>query len=444
MTAGINTNLQSILNQAKSTCSNMFSSGSVNTGSSQYVNSIFSLINEGEQAINGGDQQKAQAITNMVQNLLSMLSNLSNEKSKAVKEGKQNSKAVDNTSTAENQTANDTKQGVEQALKAIDTSKSNIQDALDKLKVLSGDDGNGGELAVQKDKLQKILDEIEAQQKIVNDGVSSIDAKNAALEKIKDLSGQILVLESEITNIQKSIDSLSGIVEDNAKDIEAETQNAANVVEDGANKLQSHVQQASQEQAKNVASSTEGTGNIVAGTELTTGGTLTKFVPGIGQAASSKAIQIGKQLIEAGGIRLSDSASNIAKITTALGKMASDAGEFQGALGNVVGSATQATDLIGQYGTVLNPAIEAIGSWVQVADANKTLTEEIEKADKKLNGEEQVSYKPIWQQTQNTSQQTQNVPLTTQSPSDKNEESKKGFEQQGSNIFNFDRKQFGI
>ena len=148
MTAGLNTNLQAILSQAKMTCSNIFASPSA-FGGSDYATSIFNLISEGENAISGGDEQKAQAITNMVQNLLSMLTSISNEKEKAAKDANKNSKDADNVDNKAKQTANETKTDIKELLKSIGTNEAAIQSALDDIKALSGEDGEGGELKVQ-------------------------------------------------------------------------------------------------------------------------------------------------------------------------------------------------------------------------------------------------------------------------------------------------------
>lgn len=445
MTQGINTNLQTILSQARSTCSNIFSSGGSAAGSSQYANSIFSLINEGEQAINGGDQQRAQAITNMVKNLMSMLSGLSNEKAKAKQDVEKNSKKIENNTKKAEQTAEETKNKASEALSSIDGNNANIQGALDDLRALAGDDGNGGELAAQKEKLQKALDEIEEQKRIINDGVSSIDAKNAALAKVKSLSGEIDGLVSSITDIQKSIDSLNSVINENSKSIEDAGAEAAQVVENGAEKLQNNMQQAAQQVTENTADSVKGSTEEVLGADLVSKGSAGSVIPVIGQTASAKAIQLGTDLIAAGSTRISGASTNIGQISTALGKMSADAGEFKGALGNVVGSMTQANNLIGQYGTVLEPTIKAVGSWSQVADANASLDKEIKNAEAKLNGENNTQQQSQQNSTpwqQNSSQSTQQNSSLQQTNSQN--ASGSGGEQNGNEIFNFDRKQFGV
>ena len=71
MSTGFNTDLQSILNNAKSQLSSLGVNGAFSASGNDYLNSVWGLVQNGESAINGNDQQKAQAITNIVQNLIS-------------------------------------------------------------------------------------------------------------------------------------------------------------------------------------------------------------------------------------------------------------------------------------------------------------------------------------------------------------------------------------
>ena len=371
----------------------------------------------------------------MVQNLLSMLSGISNEKEKAAKDVDKNTQNADNVDDKAKQTANETKTDIKEILNSISTNEATIQSALDDIKALSGDDGNGGELQAQKQKLEEIAKEIEEQKEIINSGVTNFDEKKAALLRIKELSGEITELVAQITEIEKSITSLNNVVEEGAENIETLTESAANVVEDGSQKLEGYMTEAGVQLGKNATDSTKGTVEEVAGAKLTATGGTTSFVPVIGQTVSAKAIQLGTDLIAAGGIRISGAASNIGKLTAALGKMGQEFTEFGGALNNVIGSATKATELIGQYGQILNPTITAIGSWAKVADGNDALTKEIANAETKLG--DKTETKPqtnYWNNASTFDYRNQSQNQNTQAQNVVQEQ-----------IFNFDAiKQFGI
>ena len=92
MAPGYNTDLQSILNKAMSQLQSL-SSGSEASGKSsqpEYVNSIFGLVQNGQEALEGNDEQKAKATVNIIEGLLSMVSFSKNQTAQANKEVKNN------------------------------------------------------------------------------------------------------------------------------------------------------------------------------------------------------------------------------------------------------------------------------------------------------------------------------------------------------------------
>ena len=69
------------------------SSGSEASGKSsqpEYVNSIFGLVQNGQEALEGNDEQKAKATVNIIEGLLSMVSFSKNQTAQANKEVKNN------------------------------------------------------------------------------------------------------------------------------------------------------------------------------------------------------------------------------------------------------------------------------------------------------------------------------------------------------------------
>ena len=184
MSTGFNTDLQSILNNAKSQLSSLGAfNGSNGASSDNYLNSVWGLVQNGESAINGNDQQKAQAITNIVQNLMSMLTSLgTNENSKATKEVNNNDKNSNKLKQEADKKAQDTKADIKTIVNDIATNSNNISDAIEKIKELGGSEDD---IQAAKENLDKQVQIIETNLAIVNDGVSSPEAKQKALALIK-------------------------------------------------------------------------------------------------------------------------------------------------------------------------------------------------------------------------------------------------------------------
>ena len=380
MSTGFNTDLQSILNSAKSQLSSLGAvNGSNGASSNNYVNSVWGLVQNGESAINGNDQQKAQAITNIVQNLMSMLTNLgTNENSKATKEVNNNDKNSNKLEQEADKKAQDTKADIETIVNDIATNSNNISDAIEKIKELGGSEDD---IQAAKENLDKQVQIIETNLAIVNDGVSSPEAKQNALALIKGASAEITNITSQMSILteetQKQIQEQNAIVESSTNNIASLMEKSVTTISGGTADLQSYIQQGVQQTVTNTTTATTGAANEVVGATATTSGTATSWVPVFGQTASSKLIQIGADQTAAGATRIGGSAKTLASLTQAIGKMGSNIQGITGLVGNVQSESDNAVSLVGEYQTKLDSIITATGSWSQVADANADLTSAI-------------------------------------------------------------------
>ena len=374
-----NFDLQSILNSAKSQLSSLGVNGASSTSGNDYLNSIWGLVQNGETAISGNDQQKAQAITNIVQNLMSMLTSLgTNENAKATKEVNNNDKNADKLAQNADKKANDIQAEIKTIVNDIATNSNNISDAIEKIKELGGSEDD---IQAAKENLDKQVQIIEENLAIVNDGVSSPEAKQNALALIKGASAEITNIVSKMNILteetQKQIQEQNAIVESSTNNIATLMEKSVTTISNGTVDLQSYIQQGVQQTVTNTTTATTGAANEVVGATATTSGTATSWVPIFGQTASSKLIQIGADQTAAGATRIGGSAKTLASLTQAIGKMGTDINSIVGTVSSVEGVGNGAIALVGNYQTKLDSIITATGSWSQVADANKDLTSAI-------------------------------------------------------------------
>ena len=427
MSTGLNTDLQSKLTQAMGQLSSLNGSvGSAGAGSSSnYVNSIWGLAQEGQNAINGGDSQKAQAIVNMVQNLLGMLSSLgTNETSKANKEVNKNDKAASDVENGAKASADKTQAEIDSIVNDIATNTTDISAALSEIEKLGG---SQEDIQTAQKAVEKQVEIIEENLRIVNDGVSSPEAKDDALANIKQASADIASITSEMVFLagesQEALQEQNKIVENAVNNIASLVEKSVSTISNGTVDLQSFIQNAGQQIVTNTKSSTVGVKNEFLGTKATTIGTSTSWIPGV-NVSTAKFLQIGADQTMAGGVRISGAAKNISSLTKAIGTIGSDLSNIVGSTQNIQGVGASATDLIGQYQTKLSSIITATGSWSQVVDANNELNQAIAEYegqdidytkpfDSKNNATEQArqtSYQTPWAQyAKQNSQEQQNT-----------------------------------
>ena len=135
MAPGYNTDLQSILNKAMSQLQSL-SSGSEASGKSsqpEYVNSIFGLVQNGQEALEGNDEQKAKATVNIIEGLLSMVSFSKNQTAQANKEVKNNADDINKNQADADKKAQEVQAQIEKITADIAANTPNIQDAISKI-----------------------------------------------------------------------------------------------------------------------------------------------------------------------------------------------------------------------------------------------------------------------------------------------------------------------
>lgn len=377
MSTGFNTDIQSILNQVKTQIGSLDTmSAGTSSNNTQFINSVWGLVNQGQQAIDGNDQQKAQVITNIVQNILSMISSLgTKENSAATKEVKANSDKEEKISDNAEEAASEIETEVKRIFADITNNITSISEAMTAIDALGGDKGA---LAQAKAELEEQVKIIEDNKEILNNGVSSLEAKQKALEAIEGASKAIKNLCTSITGIQKQIEAQNSIVETSANNVSGLMEEVAGTVEGGVEKLQGYIQQEAGQVGVESTSATNGAVNEIVGAKATEIGGYTSWIPVAGQTESQYLIQVGIDQTSAGKARIAGSAKNLEGITKALGEMGSDLQNATSYIGQAQELGNNVVDLIGQYDSKLQPVITATGSWVTVAEGQVQLDAAIE------------------------------------------------------------------
>lgn len=379
MAPGYNTDLQSILKQAMSQLQSISGTDVKSLGtsdSSTYVNSIWGVAQNAQGAIEGNDEQKAQASINIIEGLLSMISFAQNQQAKANQEVNQNSQAINKNEQAADSKAQELQTQIETIVSNIGTNTTNIQDALAKIEELGGEVGGFAELQTKIEAQLAIIDEAKAD---LNDP----EKREDALTTISDAANVINGLIASIPDIQSQIEEQNTIVEQNVNEISQQIEQSATAISQGITDIQQYIQNGTQLGAKAGQIATQGATDVPTGTtEVSLGESLSTagaFTFGATSSQAAKYIMDGNQRISAGQTRIQGGAQNLNKLTASIGKMGTDISEladFTNAIGQI---GDGVTGLVDQYMSTVRPFIEAVGTWDidAIAEANAQLQADV-------------------------------------------------------------------
>ena len=422
------TQIQSTLNQA---IGQLGSTGSVSAGgsssSTSFVNSVWNLAQEGQVAANGNNKQKAEAISNIVKNLMGMLTSLgTNESSKATKEVKKNEKNAEALDKKADESAQATEEQVKEIINNIANNTTSISQAIEKIEELGGDKG---QIAEAQEQLEEQLEIIEENKAILNDGVSSPEAKQEALQALVGAASVINGLVESIGEVQKEIEAQNNIVESSTNNVSGLIEESVSVITNGAVELQSFIKEGAAQSVTSTTTSVTGSANEIVGKKATAMGSASSAIPFVGSTAGSKLIQIGMDQTMAGGTRISGAATTLSTLTKAIGEMGSNLSNLSNFTNSVGEIGNSFVALVGQYGSALEPVITATGSWSAVADANAQFEEAIAEYQSQ-NGMIETNQ---WEQMSKTSYTSD----------DKNNSNETSSNEGGNNLaFNFDTNLF--
>ena len=375
-------NVKSILNDAMSMLKQIDPSGT--TGSkagsvSNYTNSIFTLAENGmayaEAAEKGeaGAQQKASAITNMVQSLMDVLSSISfGETTNADQVNKKNSKAIDDINKKNQKTVNETEKNLNNITQSIAGSSNKIIDAMKEIEKLGGDTGL---IQAAQTKLEEQLKIIEENKAILN-GEKEGD-KATALSAIEGASAQITTLVGNVNGYKELIEAQNNVVTNAVDNISAQITNSASVIQESLERVQGNITNMQQQGAVNTQVVGKGGVDKATGKGLETAGEALTKVPATA-ATGSQAIVKGNIKSNTGDTEIKGATQNLTKVTDSIGQMGSDLTNMAN-LTNAVGRVGKsAIELVGQYESSIKPIITAIGSLENIESGNEALTQAIE------------------------------------------------------------------
>lgn len=370
-----NFNAQSILNNAMSMLKQI-DAGSSSTGgagsSSNYVNSIFTLAQNGMEAVEGNDQQKANSIAKMVQGLMDMLSSISfSETTKANQTNQKNSKNINEIDQKNDEAVRTTESKINEITQSIAGNTNEILDAMKEIEKLGGDKGA----------LQEIQTQLEEQLKVIEENKAILNGedgdKKAALTAIEKASGQITELVGDVQDYQSLIEAQNTVVTNAVDNISQQMTDATTVIQDGLEKVQGNITNMQQQATVNTQVVTDGGVDKAIGKGLEeTGEAMTK-TPAT-STTGAKAIVKGNIKSNTGDTKIQGATQNLSKVTASIGQMGSDLTNLANLTNSIGSIGESAIEIVGQYESTLEPIITAIGSFANIESGNETLTKSIE------------------------------------------------------------------
>lgn len=378
-----NFNAQSILNNAMSMLKQI-DAGSSSTGSagssSNYVNSIFTLAQNGMDAIEGNDQQKANSVAKMVQGLMDMLSSIScSETTKANQTNQKNSKKINETEKRNNEVVQETEAKVNEITQSIATSTNQILDAMKEIEKLGGDKGLIQSAQTQLEEQLQIIEE----NKAILNGEKDGD-KKAALAAIEGASAQITALVGNVQGYQALIEAQNSVVADAVDNISQQITNSTTVIQEGLEKVQGNIANMQQQATVNTQVVADGGVDKAVGKGLEqTGEAMTKTP--VTASTGAQAIVKGNIKSNTGDTKIKGATQNLTKVTASIGQMGSDLTNLANLTNSIGQVGESAIEIVGQYESALEPVITAIGSFANIESGNETLTKSIEEYKGQLN-----------------------------------------------------------
>ena len=347
---------------AKATKSTGYSGPNIGNLLNGTANNIATIVED-------SDQQKASAIQDIMSDLMDLFSNLgTGASSKASKEVKNNDKKIEDNKKSAEETSKKVSEKVQGILKDCEANATNIADAIASIEKLGGDKG---EIAKVEQQLEEQLEIIEDNKEILSSDADSKEKKDA-LVNILNASSAIAGLVEQVAGYKEQILAQNAIVEENSNKIAELTTDSANAISEGVNKMQESLVNAG------VLTEEQATLSIKSAKQTATG----TAQESTGQALSSnwvtategaKYILSGNDKLNAGATLMRGATQGLSKLTASIGEMGQYLTLFT-EFGNGIGSfAEGAVQLIGQYDTTVNPMIESIGSWDNIAKASKEL-----------------------------------------------------------------------
>lgn len=379
MTTLSGTNYSQIVAEAQSKVKDLIELINVDGGSTQGVKKTGKSVNIGnllngttnnvKNIVEGNDQQKASAIQDIMNDLMDLFSNLgTGASSKARKDVLDNDKKIEENKKSAEECSQKVSEKVQNILNDCEANATSIAEAIEKIQKLGGDKGKIAEVEQQ---LQEQLEIIEENKEILSSDAEAGEKKDA-LVNILNASKAISGLVEQVAGFKEQILEQNTLVEKSSENIAQLTVDSADTISKGISQMQESLKKAGVLIQKQATLSIEAVKNTGTGTaQEATGQAMTNFWATAAQGA--KYILSGNDKLNAGTTLMQGATQGLSKLTGSIGEMGQYLTLFT-EFGNGVGSfAEGAVQLIGQYDATVNPMIESIGSWDNIAKASEEL-----------------------------------------------------------------------
>ena len=363
------TNYKAILSQAQDQVSQLLSlTGGANVNT--YVNSIYTLIQDGSAFVDGNADQKGSAIQSIISKLTDLLGSLgTNENAKANKRVQtEDNKIKENEEKAENinQTLDSKLQDImEQCAKGV----ISIQNALAEIEKLGGNKGLITELSAKLEEQVKI---IYTNKEILNNTNSNPEKRKQALTAILGAASVINELVSKIGDIQTALEQQNAIVEENTQNIADLQTGATEILKEGIDELTDNALKNQQLTVDNTTLATDSATETTAGAHQVTIGTAMESTI-IGGASGTKYIISGNDKLVAGATLMQGAVTNFASLAQADGKIVSYVQNCAGFIQGINQFAKGAESVVGEYDTLADSVIKSVGSLSAYTEGNTQL-----------------------------------------------------------------------
>ena len=347
------------------------SSGNSSTTSTQFVNTIWGVAQDGGNIVNGSAEQKSQAIQGLVKKAFSLVEMLTNQEAKTAK------KEVDN----ENKKTEDLRQKSEQTKVEMEGEFSEI---------VSSIDDQSGIVTEATEEIGNIQKSVEEKQKEIQDIVEQIEAKQKELATEKDpqkqavLLGEIQGLATQITNVgttiqddKKNLDNLTTAVDNTLENINTSTQKMEVVQQDGVAKIQQFTAEAKQNTAEVAQTGVQGTTNKVTGAAAEKAANAASSNIFTGASVAPKLQKVAMDQNQACDTRLSSIATNIGRIAQGVGSLSGATQIIEQFRTSIGKSLDDYATLVGSWGTSVEPIVTSIGSFETVTEGVNQLNETV-------------------------------------------------------------------
>lgn len=337
---------------------------------STYVNSVFTVGNSFEGLTSEDDQQKASAIQNIMNNVMSLINSIASNEAQAAKREVQNNKA---TARGQNKTIEDQRTALNQQIGQIGGEISAQTEIVNgAVQELTEAQKN---IQEKQEQINEIITQIQAKQNELA-GITDPEKQAEILSEIQGLSGQITSIASSISTLTSTVETASTRVEDAAATIEDAKGNAIEIQQEGTAEITENAQKSAQLTHTSIKTNTTGVVNTTTGEGLQVAAETASSNIFTAGTAPDLFIKANDQKL-AGSERTRGAITNLQTIMQGIGGLNDNASILTNFEHSVGGALNSFKTAIGTWNQNLEPTITSLGSFSTIEGEVKTLDEKV-------------------------------------------------------------------